>query len=96
MPSAQLILERGDVVVTLEVAGIWRSGPGLTAPTTETLAEYRLEVHGEGEAAEHTFEMYDRAVACGDALAANRNVRLFYAESDALTLLKDYRPDPRL
>jgi hypothetical protein len=96
MPSTQLIVEHGDVVVSLEVAGIWRSGPGLTAPTTETLSEYRLEVHGEPEAAEHTFEVYDGAVASGDALAANRSVRLFYAEGDALTLLKDYRPGSRL
>jgi hypothetical protein len=96
MPSPDLILEHGDVIVTLEVAGIWRSGPGLTAPTTDTLSEYRVAVHGEGEIAEHTFEMYDPAVADGDALAANRNGRLFFAEGDALTLLKDYRPAPRL
>jgi hypothetical protein len=28
----------------------------------------------------------------GEALAADRRVRLFYAEGDALSLLKDYRP----
>jgi len=96
MPCTELILEQGDVVVTLEVAGIWRSGPGLTAPTTHTLSEYRVEIHGDGETAEHTFGMYDPAVADADALAANRQVRLFYAEGDALTLLKDYRSAPRL
>jgi hypothetical protein len=97
MRSADLILEDGDVVVTLEVAGIWRSGPGLTAPTTQTLSEYRVAVQGQAaDAGGYTFEMYDPAIANGDSLAADRGVRLFYAEGDALTLLKDYRPAPRL
>jgi hypothetical protein len=86
----------GDVVITLEVAGIWRAGPGLVAPTTQTLPEYRVSVCGQTGVLDPIFEIYDRAVADGDALAADRQVRLFYAEGDALTLLKDYRPGHRL
>jgi hypothetical protein len=94
--SASLTADDGDVVVTFEVAGIWRGGPGLAAPTTQALPEYRVSVRGERGVLEPIFEIYDRAVADGDALAADRKVRLFYAEGDALTLLKDYRPGSRL
>lgn len=93
--SRPLTIEQGDVVVSLEVAGIWRSGPGLTTPTTQTLVEYHLSVSGQADV-EHHFEMYDTAVADGEALAANRKVRLFYSEGKAVTLLKDYRPAHRL
>ena len=89
--GAPLTINDGDVVVTFEVAGIWRAGPGLMAPTTQALPEYRVSVRGETGVLEPIFEIYDRAVADGDALAADRKVRLFYAEGDALTLLKDYR-----
>ena len=94
--GAPLTIADGDVVVTFEVAGIWRGGPGLMAPTTQALPEYRVSVRGETGVLEPIFEIYDRAVADGDALAADRKVRLFYAEGDALTLLKDYRPDSRV
>ena len=94
-PSCPLTVEQGDVVVSLEVAGIWRSGPGLTAPTTQTLAEYHLSVLGQTDV-EHIFELYDTAVADGEALAALRKVRLFYSEGKAVTLLKDYRTAHRL
>ena len=93
--ACPLTVEQGDVVVSLEVAGIWRSGPGLTTPTTQTLAEYHLSVRGQTDI-EHIFEMYDTAVADGDALAADRKVRLFYSEGNAVTLLKDYRTAHRL
>jgi len=38
------------------------------------------------------FAKYDRAVMDGEVLAANRRVRLFYSEDNAVTLLRDYRP----
>jgi len=94
--DVQITVDDGDVVITLEVAGIWRAGPGLVAPTTQTLPEYRVSVCGQTGVLNPIFEMYDHAVADGDALAAQRRVRLFYADGDALTLLKDYRPGHRL
>jgi hypothetical protein len=96
VPGVQITIDSGDVVITREVAGIWRSGPGLAAPTTETLPEYRVSVSGQTGVLDPIFEIYDRAVADGDALAADRQVRLFYAEGEAITLLKDYRPGQRL
>jgi hypothetical protein len=92
----QITVDDGDVVITLEFAGIWRGGPGLMAPTTQTLPEYRVSVRGETGVLNPIFEIYERAVADGDAVAANRKVRLFYSEGSAMTLLKDYRPDHRL
>ena len=94
--QSHLTVDDGDVVITLEVAGIWRAGPGLVAPTTQTLPEYRVSVWGQTGVLNPIFEIYERAVADGDALAANRQVRLFYSEGDALTLLKDYRSGHRL
>jgi hypothetical protein len=91
MSGAPLTVDNGDVVVTYEIAGVWRGGPGLAAPTTQALPEYRVSVRGETGVLEPIFEIYDRAVADGDTLAADRKVRLFYAEGDVLTLLKDYR-----
>lgn len=91
-----ITVDRGDVVVTLEVAGIWRGGPGLAAPTTQTLPEYRVSVCGQTGVLDPIFEIYEHAVADGDTLAADRQVRLFYTEGDTLTLLKDYRPGHRL
>ena len=94
--NRQTEVDDGDVVITLEVAGIWRAGPGLVAPITQTLPEYRVSVSGQTGVLDPIFEIYDHAVADGDALAAGRQVRLFYAEGDAVTLLKDYRPGHRL
>lgn len=94
--DVQIAVDRGDVVITREVAGIWRGGPGLVAPTTQTLPEYRVSVCGQTGVLDPIFEIYDHAVADGDALAADRQVRLFYAEGATLTLLKDYRPGQRL
>jgi len=91
--NVQITAADGDVVIAREVAGIWRAGPGLVAPTTQTLPEYRVSVCGQTGVLNPIFENYDHAVVDGDALAAERRVRLFYAEGDALTLLKDYRPD---
>ena len=91
--QTQFTVENGDIVVTREIAGIWRSGPGLTAPTVQTLPEYRVSIHGETDAAEHIFEMYGSAIADGHVRAADRHARLFYAEGDEVTLVKDYRPD---
>src|SRR5262245_18043631 len=89
----QLIVEEGDVVVVPEVAGIWHAGPGLTSPTTVSRSQYRILVRGEGEAeVERVFATYDRWVMEGEVLAANRRVRLFYSEDNAITLLRDYRP----
>ena len=94
--DVQITVDDGDVVITLEVAGIWRAGPGLVAPTTQTLPEYRVSVCGQTGVLDPIFEIYDHAVADGDALATERRVRLFYADGDALTLLKDHRPGHRL
>jgi hypothetical protein len=90
-PLHQVTAEDGDVVVACEVAGLWRSGPGLTAPTLHTWPEYRVVVHGKIDADAQVFGTYDPAMAGGDALAASHHVRLFYAEGGTLTLLKDYR-----
>ena len=94
--ATQLSVDAGDVVITFELAGIWRGGPGLTTPTTETQPEFRVVVRGETGVLDPIFEIYEHAVADGDALAAERQVRLFYSEGNALTLLKDYRPGHRL
>ena len=89
----QLIIEEGDVVVAREIAGIWHAGPGLTSPTTVSRSQYRILVRGErDDEIERVFAKYDRAVMDGELLAADRRVRLFYSEGDALTLLRDYRP----
>ena len=90
LSSSQLMVHDGDVVIAREVSGIWRAGPGLETPTTLTLSEYRVSVHGAVDD-DHVFAVYDRAIADGEGLAALRQVRLFYTEGTALTLLKDYR-----
>ncbi len=95
VPLHKVTAEDGDVVVACEVAGLWRSGPGLTAPTLQTWPEYRVVVHGATDPHDEVFGNYDPALAGGDALAADRRVRLFYAEGETLTLLKDYRPATR-
>jgi hypothetical protein len=64
----------------------------LTAPTLHTWPEYRVVVCGTTDSDGQVFGNYDPALAGGDALAADRRVRLFYAEGETLTLLKDYRP----
>ena len=46
LSSSQLIVHDGDVVIAREVSGVWRGGPGLEAPITLTLSEYRVSVHG--------------------------------------------------
>jgi hypothetical protein len=94
--NVQIAADDGDVIITREVAGIWRGGPGLAAPTTQTLPEYRVSVCGQTGVLDPIFEIYEHAVADGDALATERRVRLFYAEGEALTLLKDYRAAHRL
>jgi hypothetical protein len=91
----QVTAEDGDVLIACEVAGLWRSGPGLTAPTLHTWSEYRVSVSGKADDHEQVFGNYDPAVAGGEALAADRRVRLFYAEGGTLTLLKDFRPVSR-
>ena len=89
----QLIVEEGDIMVVREVAGIWHAGPGLTSPTTVSRSQYRIVVRGQrNDEIERVFPKYDRAVMDGEVLAANRRVRLFYSEDNAITLLRDYRP----
>ena len=89
----QLIVEEGDIMVVREVAGIWHAGPGLTSPTTVSRSQYRIVVRGQrDDEIERVFAKYDRAVMDGEVLAANRRVRLFYSEDNAITLLRDYRP----
>jgi hypothetical protein len=94
--NVPLVADDGDVVITREVAGIWRGGPGLVAPTTQTLHEYRVSVCGQTGVLDPIFDIYDHAVADGDALATERRVRLFYADGGGLTLLQDHRPGQRL
>lgn len=94
--QTQIDADDGDVVITREIVFIWRAGPGLVAPTTQTLPEYRVSVCGQTGVLNPIFETYDHAVADGEALAADRRVRLFYTEGGAFTLLKDYRPSHRL
>jgi len=80
-------------MVVREVAGIWHAGPGLTSPTTVSRSQYRIVVRGQrDDESERVFAKYDRAVMDGEVLAANRRVRLFYSEDNAITLLRDYRP----
>ena len=89
----QLIIEEGDILIVREISGIWYAGPGLTSPTTAERLQYRVLVRGQrDDEIERVFAKYDRAVMDGEVLAAERRVRLFYAEGDALSLLKDYRP----
>jgi len=89
----QLIVEEGDIVVMREVSGIWHAGPGLTSPTTLSRSQYRILVRGpRDDESERVFAKYDGAVMDAEILAADRRVRLFYSEGNALTLLKDYRP----
>jgi hypothetical protein len=89
----QLVIEEGDIIVVREISGIWHAGPGLTSPTTASRLQYRVLVRGQrDDEIERVFAKYDRAVMDGEVLAADRRVRLFYAEGDALSLLKDYRP----
>lgn len=93
LTRCQLIIEEGDIIVVREVSGIWHAGPGLTSPTTASRLQYRVLVRGQrDDDIERVFAKYDRAVVDGEVLAADRRVRLFYAEGDALSLLKDYRP----
>ena len=80
-------------MVAREIAGIWHAGPGLTSPTTVSRSQYRILVRGQrDDEIERVFAKYDRAVMDGELLAADRRVRLFYSDGNALTLLKDYRP----
>ena len=92
VPRRQLIVEDGDVVIAREAAGIWRGGASLSSPGGASSSQYRLIVRGQREEARRVFAMYDRAIIDGEALAAERRVRLFYTEEAAFTLLKDYRP----
>jgi hypothetical protein len=93
LTGRQLIIEEGDIVVAREIAGIWHAGPGLTSPTTVSRSQYRILVRGErDDEIERVFAKYDRAVMDGELLAADRRVRLFYSDGNALTLLRDYRP----
>jgi hypothetical protein len=82
----QLKLEEGDIVISRETAGLLRHTPGFSG------SKYRLSVSGQRDGKQRVFAMYERAVMDGEALAAERRVRLFYAEDAGLTLLKDYRP----
>ena len=88
----QLIVEEGDIMVVREAASIGRGGPLVPSLTTPASSQYRVTIRGQKEDSRRVFAMYDRAVADGEGLAAERRVRLFYIEDGAFTLLKDYRP----
>ncbi len=91
----QLLIETGDVMIVREAAGLV-SRADLSTLTRSPNSQYRLSVRGQRDDRGRVFAMYERAVMDGEALAASRHVRLFYLENAALTLLKDYRPAPRL
>jgi len=88
----QLIVEDGDVVVAREGAGISRMTAGVTSLSGPSSSQYRLVVRGQQDGVRRIYATYERAVIDGEALAAEKRVRLFYAEEASFALLKDYRP----
>jgi len=91
----QLIVEDGDVVIAREGAGIARSASSLASLSGPSSSQYRLVVRGQQDGIRRIYATYERAVIDGEALAAERRVRLFYAEEASFALLKDYRPPVR-
>ena len=87
----QLIVEDGDIVVVRETARISRGTTVVASLGSSSMWQYRVTVRGQHES-RRVFATYERGVVDGEALAAERRVRLFYAEDLSLTLLKDYRP----
>lgn len=82
-------VEDGDVIVVREPAGVNRPVDLSSSPLT---SQFRLSVRGHDEQPARLFATYERAIADGEALAAERRVRLFYVETGILILLKDHRP----
>ena len=64
------------------------------APAIDAIAvsSERTEVDSEITLTATVKDVTQRGVVDGEALAAERRVRLFYAEDTPFTLLKDYRP----
>jgi hypothetical protein len=91
----QLIVEDGDVVVVRESAGLWRGTGVVGSLSGPSSSQYRLIVRGQQDDIRRVYATYERGVVDGEALAAARRVRLFYAEDMSFTLLKDYRPTAR-
>jgi hypothetical protein len=87
----QLIVEDGDVVIAREGAGLAR-GTAVASLSGPSSSQYRLNVRGQQDDIRRVYAAYERAVVDGEAYAAERRVRLFYAEETSFTLLKDYRP----
>ena len=88
----QLIVEDGDVVLARESAGLWRGTGVVGSLSGPSSSQYRLIVRGQHDDIHRVYATYERGVVDGEALAAERRVRLFYAEDLSFTLLKDYRP----
>jgi hypothetical protein len=91
----QLIVEDGDVVIAREGAGLARSASSVASLSGPSSSQYRLVVRGHHDGIRRIYATYERAVIDGEALAAERRVRLFYAEEASFALLKDYRPPVR-
>ena len=91
----QLLVEDGDIVIARESAGILRGTFGIDSLTRPSSLTYRLIVRGQPDDSRRVFATYERAAVDGEALAAERRVRLFYDEDGVLALLKDYRPATR-
>ena len=91
----QLLVEDGDIVIARESAGILRGTFGIDSLTRPSSLTYRLIVRGQPDDSRRVFATYERAAVDGEALAAERRVRLFYDEDGSLALLKDYRPATR-
>jgi CheY-like chemotaxis protein len=85
----QVPIEDGDIVVVREPAGVDRTANLRSVPST---SRFRLSVRGANGEPPRLFASYERAVADGEALAAERRSRLFYVETGILLLLKDHRP----
>lgn len=88
----QLIVEDGDVVLVRESAGLSRGTGAGGSLGGSSSSQYRLIVRGQQDDIRRVYATYERGVVDGEALAAERHVRLFYAEDMSFTLLKDYRP----
>jgi hypothetical protein len=86
-----LIIEDGDVMIIREAASLSRDG-GMSPLATTSNSQYRMSIRGNPNDHSRVFSTYEGAVADGEAIAAQRGVRVFYTEDAAMTLLNDYRP----
>lgn len=83
------LIEDGDVIVAREPPDPNRADH---VGTTSKTPEFRLTVRGLRYLPPRLFTRYDQAIRQGEAVAAERRVRLFYVETGILILLQDHRP----